>query len=219
MINKLYSAVYRDNGYPFQSLVPEGVEEPCVTVTLPSEITDDKDCALIVWGGSDIDPRLYNHPRSSLTYTGGKRDFIEWALMQRAIEVGIPIIGVCRGAQMACAAAGGFLLQHVDNHGGSRHLVNTPDGKQFQVNSIHHQMMVAPKEVDHELLAWSTDQRSAEYIYRDDRAFKVPEDWKEPEFFYFPKIKGFAIQWHPEAMNDTSEATQFIMEKIRERTA
>jgi gamma-glutamyl-gamma-aminobutyrate hydrolase PuuD len=137
--------------------------------------------------------------------------------MRRAAEVGIPIIGVCRGAQMACALAGGYLLQHVDNHGGSGHLVDTSDGKQFNVNSIHHQMMVATEKVDHELLAWSTQQRSAKYIYRDDQEFVTPEGWKEPEFYYFPKIKGFAIQWHPEAMNQASDATRFIMEKIRER--
>lgn len=217
MINKLYSALYRDSGHPFDALVPSSVEDKCVAIGSPTEISDDKDRALIVWGGSDIDPSLYGHPMSSRTYTGGKRDFLEYALMRRALEVGIPIIGVCRGAQMACALAGGFLLQHVDNHGGYGHLVDTPDGRQFKVNSIHHQMMVAPKEVDHELLAWSTDQRSPEYIYRDDQLFAIPEGWKEPEFYYFPKIKGFAIQWHPEAMTPGSDATQFILEKIRER--
>lgn len=211
MIKKLYSALYRDDGYPFNSIAKE-----CIPIGNPEHVTDT-DAALIVWGGSDIDPKQYNHPKSSRTHTGGDRDWREWALMQQAIKIGIPIIGVCRGAQMACAAAGGFLIQHVDNHAGRMHATSTYDGRTIMTNSIHHQMMVAPKEVDHELLAWSTHQLSAKYIYKDDVAFIPPEDWKEPEFYYFPKIKGYAIQWHPEAMNIDSDATKFVLEQINER--
>jgi putative glutamine amidotransferase len=216
MINKLYSACYADNGYPFDVLLSNRDSHDVRTVVSADQIDDDKNAALIIWGGADINPQLYGHPESTRTYPGGKRDFIEWALLQRAIEVGIPIIGVCRGAQMACAAAGGYLLQHVQNHSGSNHDVTTPDGKVIKVNSIHHQMMVAEK-VDHELLAWSTHRQSEEYIYKDDKLFEIPQGWKEPEFYYFPKIKAFAIQWHPEGMRRDSEATQYVLEKIRER--
>lgn len=212
-IKTLYSAMYRDDGYPFDTLTKE-----CVTVTTPDQIPEDKTAALIVWGGADISPSLYGHDESRHTWTGGKRDFMEWALMKRAVEVGIPIIGVCRGAQMACAMAGGFLLQHVENHAGGSHDVETSDNTIFKTNSIHHQMMVATEGVDHELLAWSRAQRSEQYIYKKDEVFTIPAGWKEPEFYYFPKIKGFAIQWHPEAMDVASAATQFVLEKINERT-
>lgn len=209
MIKTLYSAYYKDSGHPFNSLAKE-----VIVARQPSDMIEE-DSALVIWGGSDIHPNLYNHVMGRGTYPGGKRDDDEWALLQQAIKMGIPIFGVCRGGQMLCAAAGGYLIQHVNNHAGARHEVTTSNGETFMVNSIHHQMMVAPKEVGHEMLAWSTRHLSDVYLYQNDQNHPVPQ--QEAEFIYFPAIKGFAIQWHPEAMHLDSPATQFIMEQINER--
>jgi putative glutamine amidotransferase len=180
----------------------------------------EPDSALIIWGGSDINPAYYDHPMHSTTYPGGQRDRLEWSLMQAAIEKGIAIIGVCRGAQMACAAAGGFLIQDVENHSG-RHDVTTFDGKVLQVNSIHHQMMV-PQGTEHQLVAWSSKPLSVVngrpyYGYKADEQFVPPEGWVEPEFIYFPKINAYAIQWHPEMMPRDAEATQYVLSFIKEK--
>lgn len=214
----LYSAVYGGDGYPFHAIAKEvkGVQRP--------EELENPDSALIVWGGSDISPSLYNHPESTHTYPGGRRDFIEWALMKRAIEMGMPIIGICRGAQMACAAAGGFLIQDVRNHG-SNHMVKTIDGDTIKVNSLHHQMMF-PYQVEHKLLAWCENPRSVKqgddgslvshYIYKDDQFYVPEEGFKEPELVYFPKIKALGIQWHPEMMTENALATKFIFNQMEE---
>jgi gamma-glutamyl-gamma-aminobutyrate hydrolase PuuD len=172
-----------------------------VPVTQPEEMTEF-DSALVIWGGADISPELYNHPTSRRTSAYAKRrDEVEWALIQEAISMELPIIGVCRGAQMLCAAAGGYLLQDVRNHAGPHHAVYTADGKEFYTNSIHHQMMV-PNDVEHEMVAWTKSSIGAPYLYKDDKTFEPgPEmEWVEPEFVYFSKIDGYAIQWHPEAM-------------------
>jgi hypothetical protein len=50
------------------------------------------DC-LVVWGGADISPSLYNHKVSERTGADEEpsfRDKYEWALMNRAKELGIP---------------------------------------------------------------------------------------------------------------------------------
>lgn len=138
--------------------------------------------------------------------------------MQRAIEMGIPIIGVCRGAQMLCAAAGGYLIQDVNGHHG-RHEVTTYDGNKFIVNSIHHQMMV-PNDVEHTLVGWSSSNLSTQagvpyYGYKQGEFFVPPADWREPEFVYFPKINGYAIQWHPEMMALESDATKYVLNFIK----
>lgn len=138
--------------------------------------------------------------------------------MQRAVEKGIPIIGVCRGAQMACALAGGFLIQDVNGHHG-HHDVTTYDGKTFRVNSIHHQMMV-PGDAEHVLVGWSTvnlskRQDAPYYGYMDDQLFSPPLGWREPEFLYFPKVNAYAIQWHPEMMNPECNATQYVLDYIK----
>lgn len=205
----LYSACWLED-HPFGVLF-DTVEK----VLLPADLTGNpEECALVVWGGADIHPALYNHPQSITTYPGGKRDHIEWALMKEAERKGIPIIGVCRGAQMLCALSGGFLIQDVtDHHGG--HNVTTYDGQTLRVNSIHHQMMV-PIETEHKLIAWSSRNLSRRYIIKNDQLWTPPEDWREPEFVHFTKTKGFAIQWHPEMMAGDSEANEYVLNYIGE---
>ena len=209
----LYSAVF-EGGYPFDSLLHADGE--VIPVLDPSDMLS-YDAALLVWGGADISPTLYKHPTSERCFPySARRDAIEWALIQEAISMELPIIGICRGAQMLCAAAGGYLLQDVHCHAGVGHSVNTKDGHTFHVNSIHHQMMV-PEGTEHELIAWSSKNVGAPYIYRDDKLFQPPEDWKEPEFIYFPKIDGYAVQWHPEMMDLQSEATNYIFDFFRKK--
>lgn len=208
--NTVYSALYNDNCYPFDEL-----GETITVADKPDDLVD-ANAALIVWGGADINPKLYGHEKSRTTYCYDARDNAEWALMQRAKEMGITIIGVCRGAQMLCALAGGFLLQDVHNHSGY-HSVETSTGDMFTVNSIHHQMMAGLEKVDHELLVWSAKARSPQYIVGADELFQPPENWKEPEYVYFPTVKGHAIQWHPEMMDDACEATQFVLHEINAR--
>jgi gamma-glutamyl-gamma-aminobutyrate hydrolase PuuD len=142
------------------------------------------------------------------------RDQIEWDMMLRAKELGCPIIGVCRGGQMLTALEGGHLVQHVDGHAGYGHtvdVVGVPEG--FKVNSIHHQMMVPPKGGKFEMIAVASPRLSKEYhdVADDGRDIKVEME-QEPEFIYYPEVKGFAIQWHPEGMHQNSEANRFLKE-------
>lgn len=227
--DKLYSGYYNDDASPFDELAKKNDQHdhgelpmgyPIVEHAREPHELEAGNNALILWGGSDINPKFYGHPKGRRTGDAGLRDEMEWALLQRAVTLGLTIIGVCRGAQMLCAAAGGYLLQHVGNHMGY-HDVVTQDGTVLGVNSIHHQMM-NPFGVEHELLAWTPKPRSMvddkpTYLYQDDKLFPIPENWVEPEYVYFPKIKGHAIQWHPEAMVTSSPATRFIMKSINER--
>lgn len=204
---RLVSAIYGDE-FPFNHLP---AVDQCVASVDPNIIKDGD--ILLVWGGQDISPALYNKPKSK--YSGAddnsQRDRIEWEFMNRAKAFGVPIIGVCRGAQMLCALAGGHLLQHVDSHG-RNHVVQTPTGYEFQTNSCHHQMMY-PFDVKHEMLA-SIKVPIAHRHLEVDNEVVVPE---EPECVWFPEVKGFAVQWHPEWMDFQCEATQFVLKSITER--
>ena len=208
MTIRLVSAIYNEF-YPFEAM--DGVSDVFATRE-PADLKAGD--VLIVWGGEDISPALYKHKVSIQTGAEdypSRRDTIEWNLMQRAKELNIPIIGVCRGAQMLCALAGGYLIQHVNNHGGY-HDVSTYDNKTLRVNSLHHQMMY-PFEVDHEMLAWAATKRSNIYV-KEHETVDVP---LEPEFVYFPQVKGFAMQWHPEMMEFPNKTTEYVFDKIKER--
>lgn len=205
---KLASAIY-SQCYPFDVM---GLFTEYNGVTRPDEL--DTDSALVVWGGGDISPTLYN--KAVGKYTGAdvlpsRRDVIEWDLMKRAEKLGIPIIGICRGAQMLCALAGGFLIQDVNNHT-SAHLTETDDGEVFGVSSLHHQMLY-PFEVDHVMKAWSKQKRSEGHYLDVDTHRDMP---LEPEYVYFPKQKGLAIQWHPEYMKEDCKANMYVKKQIQE---
>jgi gamma-glutamyl-gamma-aminobutyrate hydrolase PuuD len=166
-------------------------------------------------GGSDIHPDIYNHPNvaSHVNEVPSSRDNIESTAMRDAISKSALIIGSCRGAQLACAFAGGKLVQHVDNHAGGGHDVMTPDGESFKVTSAHHQMLY-PWDVKHELLAWSAEQRSARYLGHN---LDLTKHTVEPEAVYFPTIRALAFQWHPEWEDDNTAVLNFTINAIKSK--
>jgi len=183
---------------PFNRIFKKGV------MTSAKEIEGGADIdALVIWGGADISPSLYNDRVADLCgadWELSRRDYEEATACAEAIERDIPIIGVCRGAQLCCAIAGGRLIQHVDNHG-RMHDMTTDDGQVIKTSSVHHQMMF-PFDVEHKLIAWSTEKRSPRYIIGDNSNDPKMADKPEPEVVYFPKIRALAIQGHPEFHND-----------------
>lgn len=69
---------------------------------------------LIVAGGGDVAPTRYGeraHP--STGYVREFRDEAEFALVDAALERGLPFLGVCRGLQVLNVALGGTLHQHL----------------------------------------------------------------------------------------------------------
>ena len=91
--------------------------------------TDDPDLlldrvdGLLVGGGSDIDPSTYGEPPGPQTVgTNLARDRFELALVGRALELDMPVLGVCRGMQVLNIALGGTLVQHLpDRYGHEGH--------------------------------------------------------------------------------------------------
>src|SRR5262249_44421400 len=83
-------------------------------------LADDPDGALeridglILAGGHDVDPSSYGAgPHPATTRTVPERDRIEFALARRAVELDMPLLGICRGMQVLNVALGGTLLQHL----------------------------------------------------------------------------------------------------------
>jgi len=81
--------------------------------------------ALVLAGGGDIDPARYGqaaHPASAGVHGG--RDAGELALLEAALDAGLPLLAVCRGVQLLDVHLGGSLVQHLpDTVGHRRHQV------------------------------------------------------------------------------------------------
>ncbi len=82
---------------------------------------------LLLTGGHDVDPSLYhgpsNHPR--ITSTDIRRDEFERKLLDRALQRGIPVLGICRGLQLANVHFGGTLFPDLEESGYPSHRCDT----------------------------------------------------------------------------------------------
>ena len=175
--------------------------------------------AIVIWGGEDISTGLYGEDGG--VWTGANRhmsarDQVETALCHEAIKQGKPIIGVCRGAQLLCALAGGKLIQDVNHHAGPDHEMETEDGRTIIVNSYHHQMMWPYNGPEHKLIAWSKQPLSKGHYAFSAENVKQEISKPEPEVVYFPKIKGLALQYHPEFASPNDEFVQYSLDLVKE---
>lgn len=109
--------------------------------------------ALLVPGGSDIDPRRYGQEPVAATSPAdfAAQDDFEAEMMAAAIRLGVPTLAICRGFQLLNVEHGGTLVQDVDAdspHRNSVHDVEIDPGSalaaaigasSLPVSSYHHQ--------------------------------------------------------------------------------
>lgn len=153
-------------------------------------------------GGPDLDPEAYGAPErhAELGPTEPALDAFELAVARAADARGLPILGVCRGAQALNVARGGTLHQHIPGHrqteSGSTpthdvrvesrtRLAGLLRRRELGVNSFHHQAVDTPG--DHlRVVAHATDG-TIEAIEERGRRFVL------------------GVQWHAEALVDVRE--------------
>jgi len=158
---------------------------------------------LLLHGGEDISPAIYNQPSNSWCRADDKpsrRDVLEMRLIDRAVKMGLPIVGICRGAQMLCAMDGGSLVQHILGHtaGNGHSIVDTRTNEELHTNSCHHQMMVPNK---YNTVVAVDKSRTINAYAEDDKEFHVSV---VPEVVHFTKLNALGIQGHPEWVPGTN---------------
>ncbi|MDN7244953.1 gamma-glutamyl-gamma-aminobutyrate hydrolase family protein [Planococcus shenhongbingii] len=164
---------------------------------------------LFAAGGYDVDPTLFGEePHPNLGTIIPSRDAFELALIQKVLELGKPILGVCRGAQILNVAVGGDMYQDIPaqkegdvlqhqqkapvEHGS--HFVHVEEGsllhrltgtEKLRVNSRHHQ---ANRHVpDSFLISGTASDGVIEAIESKAHHFVL------------------GLQWHPENMAIASD--------------
>lgn len=165
---------------------------------------------LMLWGGEDISPELYGQKANKYVRASrpSRRDIEEWEALKKAVEIGIPILGICRGAQMMTAFTGGTLLQHINQHHLAHDLQVLNEEQQLKVNSCHHQMMQPTDSCT--ILAWASGTTG---VGENNEAFFVE---KVPEIIHFPQINGFGVQFHPEWDDCPQKTINWCSNKIKE---
>ena len=96
---------------------------------------------LLLTGGGDIDPVFYREARHpSVEDAEPGRDEFEIDLARRAVDADLPLLAICRGAQVLNVAMGGSLVQDIPSTvpAGLPHTVTEPK------NHIAHEVRVEP---------------------------------------------------------------------------
>lgn len=111
------------------------------------------------------------------------RDATEYALLEWARQECLPMLGVCRGAQVMQIASGGAMPHPATGHAGTRHRVRLA-GSVREVNSFHH--LGIP----------------AENLAPGFMADAVTEDGMWVEAFRHTALPWAGVLWHPEREPD-----------------
>jgi putative glutamine amidotransferase len=129
-----------------------------------------------------------------------RRDLRDLAAMRAALRDDVPMVGVCRGAQLLSVLFGGDLSQHVDGHLGDRpHVVETAHGSALrgavgdraEVISDHHQA-----------------------VRRLGRGLRVTATAPDglPEAIEVPGRRlALGLQWHPERGGGREELAEALV--------
>ncbi|MFO7705236.1 MAG: gamma-glutamyl-gamma-aminobutyrate hydrolase family protein [Halopseudomonas sp.] len=72
--------------------------------------------AVVVTGGHDIDPVIYAAEPEVQPRYDAERDALEMAVIDDALARDLPLLGICRGAQLLNARRGGNLFQELKSH-------------------------------------------------------------------------------------------------------
>ena len=151
---------------------------------------------VVIGGGNDIDPKHYGLVGAAGANYDAARDQLELKVIHMAVDAQLPLLGICRGAQLINVANGGTLIsdlrplrKHTPNRNSmfaikkatikeDSQLAKILGELQPKVNSLHHQ---AVDQLGKDLIA----------VGHDDDGFIQAIEGTKPQFLV-------GVQWHPE---------------------
>ena len=166
---------------------------------IPVDAQSDPDAfdGMVLPGGADVDPVFYHRENIACGTLEPELDRLQLGALERFVQSGKPVLGICRGHQVLNVFFGGTLIQHLPvsirhARGEGEHTDKVHDsralpgsflaalyGESFAVNSSHHQAVEQPGE-GLELVQWSDDG--------------------VPEAMFHRTLPVWGVQWHPERM-------------------
>lgn len=195
------------------SAVPLGLI-PFETTNADVDAITSRIDGLMIIGGADVDPATFGEDRSDrLENTVAIRDAFEIVLARAALEVGLPVLGICRGLQILNVAAGGTLHQHLKDVGYLNH--RTAPGR-LDAPSMHEVSLspgshAASASGTHRELVNSHHHQGVNALGQGAcvTARSIPDgvvealEWPDHPF-------ALGVQWHPEAMELSRTIATFV---------
>lgn len=172
---------------------------------------------LVLSGGADVDPARYGaepHERTGAPRTD--RDEFEAALIEAAIEAELPILGICRGAQMLNVEFGGTLVQHLPDVVGD---------ERYQIGAgVFNEIEVEVDEGTRIAELYGDDRRANAHLYHHQAIGEVGDGLEVTsrtedgviESIEIPSLPfGVAVQWHPEENTADRRLFQGLVDAAR----
>lgn len=209
IVGQVYlDAVARAGGTPLL-LPPVGTDEGVV------EALD----GLLLIGGADITPAAYGadpHPETILTRP--ERDEHERRLLAAALDRDLPVLGICRGAQLITVALGGTVRQHLpDELGHTRH---RPDAAVFGSTRVR----TRPGSVVAGILGEGATVPCYHHqgLVEEGTALE-PSAWADDGLVEAVELPGnrrlLGVQWHPEEDPDDLRLFEWLTRTASDREA
>lgn len=201
---KEYSGFFKDLGIKVV-YVPNGISGPDLYI---KELSLD---GLILSGGNDV---IVDRAESEKYKLSAMRNLQEKKMLNLAIKMKIPVLGICRGMQFINYYFGGAITKDVgavtgspSSHAKTVHPVNIEDArlvsllkkKTTKVNSYHRQGLFGDQVSPHLRIA---ARSSADDVI---------------EALYHPSLPIMGMQWHPERKGGDRAAGKKIVMAFKNR--
>lgn len=185
---------------------------PTVDARLASEAVARLD-GVIVSGGNDVDPASYGAAIDGSVELDPARDAWEMAVIRAASRLGVPLLGICRGAQVLNVAHGGTLTQHIWDRRPDHPALDDPDTHKLRTG--HHEVTIDPDSILGRV--YGKDRRTVNSLHhqaidRLGRGLRVSATSSDGTIEALEATGGWvalAVQWHPERLDLSDEMVLF----------
>ncbi|MFM7014235.1 MAG: gamma-glutamyl-gamma-aminobutyrate hydrolase family protein [Actinomycetota bacterium] len=172
---------------------------------------------LMVCGGRDVDSQRYGQqPHESAEEPDRLRDELENQLLTAAIEMKVPFLGICRGAQILNVNRGGSLIQHLPDVVGDN---------RYQLGNAKFNPVSVEVREDTRLAQLVGAKVENAALYHHQAIDEVGEGLKisaQTEDGIIEAIEleshpfGVAVQWHPEQTLEDLRLFEALIEAAKE---
>lgn len=166
---------------------------------------------ILLTGGPDVDPARYGE--QTLPACGTiipQRDEMEALLFRAALEADKPVLGICRGIQAMNVALGGTLWQDLPTQveGSLNHTQPAPYDKTWHKVSVTPGTPLADLLGVEELEVTSRHHQAVKEVAPRLKAMAFAPDGVLEAVWMPGRRFVWGVQWHPESVYQTSEASR-----------
>lgn len=200
------AAVERAGGIPLSFYCPDP-ELPCD--------------GLILGGGGDVDPSEFLEENHGSVEIDRARDQAELELVNRFVQEGKPILGICRGHQVVNIAMGGTIYQDINNALLQVHAL-TEDGKS-RVHPVRNGAMTVLESLYGSRALVNSSHHQAVYQFGQGLYATAWDEAGVVEAMQHAGLPIWTVQFHPEQLNaedgtlDGQKLFDFFVEQCKKQ--